>query len=339
MASRRKSSKKRGGPRRGGASGRSPGNKSGKPKHPRKGGKKRTGPRRFKKPAGRATTVSSATQPAGGGVWGRILDAGTDVESSDRGLSRLNVYMARCGVASRRACDKLIQAGQVTVNGREVTTLGTKIDPLRDRVVVDDVVLKPERPVYVLLNKPSGVACTNSTREGKPRAIDLVSRVNARLFPVGRLDVDSEGLLLLTNDGRFSDQLMHPRYGVPKTYEVTLRGRIEHESLDKAKGGVWLAEGRTQGFRIRIKRRGRERSHLEVTTTEGRNREIRRVFAKVGFPVLKLKRIKIGQLNLSGLGRGKYRLLSKKEIETLLSPLVDPVDGKRARKKRRRSQR
>lgn len=214
----------------------------------------------------------------------------------------------------------MIEEGRVVVNGTRTTELGTKIDPLRDRVAVDGEPLKPEKPVYVLLNKPSGVVCTNSSREHKTRAIDLVQSVRARIFPVGRLDADSEGLLLLTNDGLFSERLMHPRYGVPKTYAVTLRGRIESDQLSKARGGVWLSEGKTRGFRIRLKRRGRERSYLEVTTSEGRNREIRRVFAKTGHPVVRLKRVRIGFLTLRGLGRGRYRLLRRSEIEGLVSP-------------------
>lgn len=275
------------------------------------------GTRRPKKK--RATKVQQRTVQAAGGdtLWGKAVAAATP--GTRDGLVRLNVYMARCGVASRRGSDTLIEQGRVSVNGQTTTSLGQKVDPLRDRILVDEAVLKPEKPVYVLLNKPPGVVCTNSTREQKQRAIDLVERVRARLFPVGRLDVDSEGLLLLTNDGAFAERMMHPRYGVPKVYDVVLRGRIESERLHKARGGVWLAEGRTGGAKIRVKRRGRERTYLEVSIREGRNREIRRVFARLGHPVLKLKRVRIGSLTIRGLGRGKHRMLSKREIDGLLA--------------------
>lgn len=279
------------------------------------------GSRRPKRVPG--TKVTRTDRPSGG-LWGKVVaSAKGDVGRGSTGLVRLNLYMARCGVASRRGSDELIEAGRVTVNGDRITTLGTKVDPLRDRIVVDDRVLKPERPVYVLLHKPSGVVCTNAAREQKTRAIDLVAGVKARLFAVGRLDLDSEGLLLMTNDGLFAERMTHPRYGVPKVYDVTVRGRIPGEKLDKARGGVWLAEGKTRGARVRIKRRTRDRSYLEVSIREGRNREVRRIFARLGYPVLKLKRSRIGPLTLRGIGRGKYRFLTKNEVDELLRAARD----------------
>ncbi len=178
--------------------------------------------------------------------------------------------------------------------------------------------LGPEKPVYVLLHKPKGVVCTNAKREQKTRALDLVSHIKGRLFPVGRLDLDSEGLLLLTNDGSFAERMMHPRYGVPKTYKVTLRGRIELDEVEKAKGGVWLAEGRTGGVRIRLRRRTKERSYLEVTIREGRNREIRRIFARFGYPVLRLTRTRIAGIDIRGLKSGDSRFLSPSEVRELI---------------------
>lgn len=256
------------------------------------------------------TTASDST------LWGRF--AQTQEHDTGTGRIRLNQYMAQCGVASRRASDELIEQGRVTVNGDVIKELGSRIDPLRDRVVVDDVVLRPERATYVLLHKPAGVICTNATREKKPRAIDLVSSVKGRLFSVGRLDVDSEGLLILTNDGQFADRMTHPRYGVPKRYDVVVRGRVEPEKLDKLRGGVWLAEGRTQGARIRIKRRGAERSYISVEIREGKNREVRRMFSRIGYPVIRLKRTSIGPLTIRGLGKGKFRFITKAEVEALL---------------------
>lgn len=278
-------------------------------KRPLRAPKKRAGtPPRSKVQATRSKDDSS--------LWGRT--AKTKEAATSVGLVRLNHYMAQCGVASRRASDEFISQGRVMINGEIVKELGTKIDPLRDRVVVDDRLLKPERATYVVLHKPAGVVCTNATREQKTRAIDLVSSVKGRLFPVGRLDVDSEGLLLLTNDGQFADRMTHPRYGVPKNYDIVVRGQIEYEKIDKIRGGVWLAEGRTQGARIRVKRRGAERSYLEVEIREGKNREVRRMFSRIGYPVLRLKRTRIGPVTIRGLGKGKYRFLTKSEIDGLL---------------------
>jgi len=238
--------------------------------------------------------------------------------ASDQGLVRLNAYLAQCGVASRRKSDELIAAGRIQVDGKVVRELGRKVDPLRHTVKVDSEVLRPERPTYVLLNKPKNVVCTNSIHEQKLRAIDLLTGVKGRLFTVGRLDADSEGLLILTNDGAFADRMTHPRYEVAKTYHVVVRGRIDANKLEKVKGGVWLSEGRVEGFQIRIKKRGQERSILEVTIREGRNREIRRVFARVGHPVLRLSRVKMGNLTLRGVGSGKWRFLRPPEIADLL---------------------
>lgn len=287
-----------------------------KPGGPKKagGGRRRPTKTGAKPPRSKITATKTGTRDSS--LWGRL--AQTQDHESGQGRIRLNQYMAQCGVASRRASDELIEQGRVALNGEIVSELGTRIDPLRDRVVVDDRVLKPERATYVLLHKPAGVVCTNATREQKPRAIDLVASVKGRLFSVGRLDVDSEGLLILTNDGQFADRLTHPRYGVPKRYDVVVRGRVDHEKIDKLRGGVWLSEGRTQGARIRIKRRGAERSYLAVEIREGKNREVRRMFSRIGYPVLRLKRTSIGPLSIRGLGKGKFRFLTKSEIDGLL---------------------
>ena len=256
--------------------------------------------------------------PSSASLWSDAVDSAGEVAELGDGRVRLNAWIARCGVASRRGADELIREGRVRVNDEITTSLGTRIDPLHDQVEVDGDAVRPEKPVYVVLHKPTGVVCTNARNEQKTRAIDLVERVKGRLFPVGRLDVDSEGLLILTNDGRFAERLMHPRYGVPKTYEVTIRGRIEQQSLEKARGGVWLAEGKTRGALIRVKRRGRERSFLEVMIREGKNREVRRIFARLGYPVLRLKRSRIGPLTIRGLGKGKFRFLTPTEVRALL---------------------
>jgi pseudouridine synthase len=181
----------------------------------------------------------------------------------------------------------------------------------------DGEVVQPEKLVYVLFHKPKGVVCTNARHEQKKRVIDLLPQVKGRLFTVGRLDLDSEGLILLTNDGSFALAMTHPRYGVPKLYAVLVRGRIEQQDLKRARGGVWLAEGPTTGMDIKIERVGKDRTYMKVTLREGKNREIRRVFAKLGHPVISLKRVRIGDLNLHGLGEGKWRFLQLHEVQRL----------------------
>jgi 23S rRNA pseudouridine2605 synthase len=233
------------------------------------------------------------------------------------GKVRLNHFLAMSGVCSRRAADELIRTGRVEVNGQLVTELGVRVDPQQDDVRFDGNRVQPERSTYVLFNKPAGVVCTNARHEQKKRVIDFLPTVKGRLFTVGRLDLDSEGLILLTNDGAFALEMTHPRYGVPKLYSVVLRGRIEQRDIDKARGGVWLAEGPTTGMQVRVHRSGKDRTFLKVTLREGKNREIRRVFAKLGYPVLELKRIRIGELNLHGLSAGEWRFLQRHEVDEL----------------------
>ena len=236
-------------------------------------------------------------------------------------LVRLNKYLADHGVASRRGCDQLISEGKVTVDGMPVTELGSKVDPQRQSVEVDGVILRPEGAArrYYLLNKPSGVLCTSDRRETRPRAIDLITdRHKGRIYTVGRLDEESSGLILLTNDGEFAQHVAHPRYGVPKTYRVKVHGRIPDEILKKVREGVHLAEGKTVGARILVGRRTAKTSVLTVTLREGKNREVRRVFAQVGYKVLSLERTHVGPLSTRGLSSGKWRRLSREEVESLL---------------------
>ena len=235
------------------------------------------------------------------------------------GKMRLNRYLASAGVCSRRAADDLIAGGRVTVNGQHVRELGVRVDPKEDDVRVDGVRVDLEKPVYVLFNKPAGVLCTNAQNEPRRRVIDFLPHVRGRIYTVGRLDAESEGLILLTNDGGFAQRLAHPRYGVPKVYAVLVRGAVTKEHAEKARGGVWLAEGRTGGARIAIESRGRDRTYLRVTIREGKNRELRRVFARLGYPVISLKRIRIGDLSLHGLGEGKSRFLTRDEVDGLLA--------------------
>ncbi len=237
-------------------------------------------------------------------------------------LVRLNKYLADHGVASRRKCDELIAKGKVSVDDEIVTELGLKVDPAKQRVEVDGVVLRPERTRlrYYLLHKPRGVVCTNERREARARAIDLITDPDkGRIYTVGRLDEDSQGLILLTNDGEFANRVAHPRYGVNKTYSVKLRGRVDPESVDKVRKGVWLAEGRTAPAFVKVLKRTNEWSLLTVTLNEGKNREVRRVFAAVGFNVLQLRRTHIGALSDRSLKEGKWRPLLREEVRELLA--------------------
>jgi len=239
-------------------------------------------------------------------VTGRRLPARTSsAREEKRGaeLVRLNKFLADHGVASRRASDELIVAGKVTIDGEPVTELGTKVDPHVQKVEVDGFILRPEGSArrYYLLNKPAGVVCTNERRETRPRAIDLITDRDAgRIYTVGRLDEESTGLILLTNDGEFALHVAHPRYGVPKTYRVKLQGKITDEAVQKVRQGVYLSEGRTGGARILVKRRTPKTSTLAVTLMEGRNREVRRIFARVGYKVMSLERTDIGPKVESG---------------------------------------
>jgi 23S rRNA pseudouridine2605 synthase len=234
---------------------------------------------------------------------------------------RLNKLLADCGIASRRRADELITGGRVWIDGEMCTELGRRVDPDEHKVEVDGVVLKrggaPKR--YYLLNKPSGVICTNERREARTRAIDLITdRDKGRIYTVGRLDEDTEGLILLTSDGDFAHHIMHPRFEVPKTYLVKLKGRIADEDLQKVREGVYLADGKTGGARVLVRRRSPVDSILWVTISEGKNREVRRVFARLGHAVVQLRRIRIGSLTDRGLKTGRWRVLTRGEVREML---------------------
>jgi len=211
----------------------------------------------------------------------------------------------------------MILDGRVTVNGRRVDALPVLVDPERDEIRLDGKRIRLERKVYYLLNKPKGVVCTQRDPSGRRRATDLLVGVRERVFPVGRLDVDSTGLLLMTNDGQLAQHLTHPRYGVPKTYRAEVGGRIEPADVQRLQKGVWLSEGKTQPARVRIIHRGHRRSVLEITLREGRNRQVRRMLARLGHPVRRLMRIRIGRISIRGLGTGKFRPLRPEEIRYL----------------------
>jgi 23S rRNA pseudouridine2605 synthase len=237
---------------------------------------------------------------------------------------RLQRILADAGYGSRRACEELIESGAVRVNGELVDSLPAWVSPALDTVVVNGKPLKqPERHLYIMLFKPRGVVSTNSDPEGRVRAIDLVKHpARPRLFPVGRLDLDSSGLLLLTNDGELANRLTHPRYEVHKGYEVTVGGALTDAEVKKLEAGIFLhdraGEGkRTSETQLRILKRDRTRTMMYLELREGRNRQVRRMLLRVGHPVKKLRRIRMGPLELKGLAVGEWRELTAKELALL----------------------
>ncbi|MCP3691534.1 MAG: pseudouridine synthase [Planctomycetaceae bacterium] len=237
------------------------------------------------------------------------------VVHSDGG-ERLQKVLARAGVGSRRACEALIEEGRVEVDGKVVTALGTRVDVLQQKIRVDGELKASHRQTYYMVNKPVGVVSTNRDPEGRRRVIDLIHS-DLRLFPVGRLDRTSEGLILVTNDGQLANRLTHPRYRVPKTYLVRVVGRISFAEIKQLAHGVHLAEGYAQPESVHIKRHHRQSTDLEIVLREGRNREIRRLLARVGHKVINLCRTAVGSIKLGSLPSGAYRKLTPAEVRKL----------------------
>ena len=229
---------------------------------------------------------------------------------------RLQKVLAAAGLGSRRKCEELILAGRVEVDRVFVTLLGTRVDPAHQDIRVDGVALPKRKRLYYLVHKPPGVISTARDQAGRPRVIDLVPAHDG-LFPVGRLDVSSEGAILVTNDGELANQLTHPRYGIAKTYQVEVAGRLEEKMLQQLRHGIYLAEAFVRMSEVYIRRQNRMSTTLEVVLREGRNREIRRMLARVGHKVLRLKRIAVGPLRLGELPSGAYRPLEPWEVRAL----------------------
>ena len=234
-------------------------------------------------------------------------------------LERLQKYMAGCGVGSRRACEEYIAQGRVQVDGRVVTKLGTQVDPETQVVRFDGALVRGQPSLHYLLNKPRGAICSQVTKAGTPRAVDFVPHRarDRRLFTIGRLDVDSDGALILTNDGELCHLLTHPRFGVEKTYRVDVEGAPDEDTLEKMRKGIWLAEGRTGPVDIRLVHRGRQHSQLELKLREGKRREIRRLCARFGHEVRRLTRTAIGPIQLGPLQPGQSRALDGDELAAL----------------------
>lgn len=230
---------------------------------------------------------------------------------------RINKFLAECGVASRRNCDKLIAEGLVTING-VVCGLGAEVDENSDVVAVDGKKINSVKKFsYYMMNKPKGYVCTVKDDKDRKTVMDLLPPSVGRLFPVGRLDYDSEGLLLFTNDGDLCNRLLHPSNEIPKTYLVKIEGYLEDTALDKLRKGVIIDGVKTKKCTIRIVDETKTHTKYHVTVTEGKNREIRKMFLTQGKEVKFLKRIKIGDLGLGSLNRGDVRKLTNEEVEYL----------------------
>lgn len=229
---------------------------------------------------------------------------------------RLQKYLASAGVASRRASETLILEGHVAVNGKIVRELGTKVVPGQDKVSVDGKpVQQEEKLVYLLLNKPAGYVTTMKDTHDRLTVIDLVADVPYRVFPVGRLDYETEGLLLLTNDGEFAYRMTHPKFKMVKTYVAVVQGRVTPERLALLKNGVQLEDGKTAPAQVKILRQENHKTVVEISIHEGRNRQVRRMFKAIKNPVLELKRISVGSLTLKGVNTGEYRYLTDAELK------------------------
>ncbi len=253
----------------------------------------------------KSTKRRSNKRPAG-------RSAGPDVA----GTQRLQRLLASAGFGSRRQCEELIETGRVHVDDVVVTKLGTTVDPQINKVRVDGVLLKKQKLVYYAVNKPVGVVTTNRDPQGRPRVVDLVPP-DERVFPVGRLDRNSEGLILLTNDGELAQRLTHPKFGVRKIYRVTVAGKVDGETMKQMRKGIYIAEGfvRVEGAKL-LKSRSRS-TEMEIVLREGKNREIRRILARLGHKVQQLRRIAVGPLRLGDVPPGAYRVLRREEIKKL----------------------
>ncbi|MFW6078421.1 MAG: pseudouridine synthase [Gemmatimonadota bacterium] len=233
---------------------------------------------------------------------------------------RLQKYLSRAGVASRRRSETLIEQGRVQVNGRTVTELGTRVDAESDAVSVDGRRIEPAEPVWIALHKPAGYISTRRDPRGRPTVYDLVPEEFAGLFYVGRLDRDSEGLMLLTNQGGIANRLMHPRYGVDRVYRVTVDGPLAEDAVRRLLDGVELEDGPARAVRVeRVPAEGAGEATLRLTLREGRKREVRRMMRAIGRSVVRLVRERYGPIGLEGLESGGWRRLAEQEVAALSS--------------------
>lgn len=238
---------------------------------------------------------------------------------------RLNKFIANSGVCSRRKADELIAGGYVKINGKTVRELGVQVNVKTDEVIVKGRRVHPQRTmkVYVAVNKPPQMLTTLSDPQGRPTVAELIEHLKIRLFPVGRLDWDSEGLLLMTNDGDFANEVMHPKHGVTKTYLVKLDGQPSDEELRKLVQGVTIPGGKAKALKVeKVKSRTASDKYdwVRIVIDEGRNRQVRRMFAKIGYDVKKLQRVAIGQLSLGSIPKGGMRVLNPEDLKKIFKP-------------------
>jgi len=233
-------------------------------------------------------------------------------------MVRLQKFLADAGVASRRAGEQLILDGRVSVNGHVVQQLGSRVDPLHDRVTVDGRPVRTKRKLYVALHKPRGCVCSRKDEFDRPTIYELLPKEWDNLYSVGRLDYDTEGLIFLTNDGQFALRLTHPRYEIRKKYVATVDGRVEEPVLQKFTRGIFHQGDRLRAESVRLMSAGKSLSVAELELAEGKNREVRRLFESQGFTVKRLQRVQIGKIKLGELKPGKWRTLTETEIKSLL---------------------
>lgn len=238
-------------------------------------------------------------------------------------MERLQKVMAVRGIASRRKCEEMIQAGKVRVNGIIITELGHKVDPTKDRIEVNGKVLTHEEDkVYILLNKPMKVITSVHDPRGRKTVIDLLKNIKERIYPVGRLDYDTEGLLLLTNDGELAYRMTHPSYELDKEYHATVQGDPNEKLLDQLRQGIELEDGKTHPAIVsKMGKNGLGKSKIKIIIHEGRNRQVRRMCAFIGHPVIHLQRCRISFLTVDTLKQGEYRLLTPIEVNRLKKEL------------------
>ncbi|MBQ9371110.1 MAG: rRNA pseudouridine synthase [Thermoguttaceae bacterium] len=246
-----------------------------------------------------------------------VFTRGSETPEGESRGRRLNQVLAAAGLGSRRQVEELILDGRVEIDGRVVTDLSVRVVPGEHKIKVDGEGLAKTRPTYVAFNKPKNTLCTNNDPSGRRRVVDFMPTEYGRLFTVGRLDQNSEGLILLTNDGALAERLTHPRFEVPKKYRVQVAGLVDSDLANALKRGVHIAEGVVQADEVVVRSRHKKSSVLEITLTEGKNREIRRMLARVGHKVMQLQRIQVGSIKLGKLAPGESRRLTSQEVADL----------------------
>jgi 23S rRNA pseudouridine2605 synthase len=279
-----------------------------KSRGPRRGSKPRSGPVR-----GQGRDQAGPRQQAEPAP--RLVNEGGGHEPEKQ--ERLQKVLAHAGLGSRRGCEELILQGRVSINGEIIRQLGTRVDRSTARITVDGETIQLESNVYYAVNKPKGYVSTNVDPSGRPRVVDLLPEIPERVYTVGRLDEDSTGLMILTNDGDLANRLAHPRYGVEKLYRALVAGVPTPEMVAKLTEGVWLSDGKVRAKRARIAGRQGQATSLELVLAEGKKREIRRMLSKLGHKVMALNRIAVGPISLKGLAVGECRPLTRHEIELL----------------------